>query len=40
MEELTYYVRNYHDKKIRQTPTCDVLSGCFNLIKSHQQCTP
>ena len=21
MEELIYYVRNYHDKKIRQTPT-------------------
>ena len=24
MGELIYYVRNYHDKKIWQTPTCDI----------------
>ena len=26
MEELIYYVRNYHDKEIRHTPTCDIRS--------------
>ena len=40
MEELICYVRNYHDKKIRQTPTCEALNSCFDLNKSHQLCTP
>ena len=37
MEEL---IRNYHDRKIRQTPTYGALNSCFDLIRSHQQCTP
>ena len=26
MEELIYYVRNFHDQKIQQTSTCDIQS--------------
>ena len=32
--------RNYHDKKIRHTPTHGILNSCFDLFRSHQQCTP
>ena len=35
MEELIDYVRNYHDKKIRQTPTCDLRS----TEELHGMCT-
>ena len=37
MEELIFYVINYHDEKIRQAPTCGVLNSCFDLIRFHQQ---
>ena len=29
---------NYHGKEILQTPTCETLNSCIDLIRSHQQC--
>ena len=40
MEELIYYVRNYHDKKIRHIPTHGPMNSSYDLIRSHQQCSP
>ena len=37
---MNIYKWNYHDQKIQQKHTSNILNRCFNLIGSHQQYIP